>query len=102
VHPAAVHVFVVQGLASSGQSALFGVPTQTPPAHVSPSVHATPSLHGTVLFTCVHPTPGVQASLVQAFVSAHGVLSGVLTHVPVTQASEVQGIPSLHGRRSLF
>ena len=97
-----MHVFVVQGLASSGQSPLFGVPTQTPPPQVSPSVHATPSLQEALLLVCVHPTPGVQASLVHTFVSAHGVLSGVLTHVPLTQASVVQRIPSLHGRRSLF
>src|SRR5947199_1609783 len=47
-----------------------GPPTQLPPAQVSAVVQALPSSHAAVLFVCVQPVAGSQASVVQTLPSS--------------------------------
>ena len=61
------HVSSVQGLPSLHVKGT--VPTHTPPAHASIFVQTLPSSHGAVLFACVHPLVGSQASVVQTLPS---------------------------------
>ena len=85
----------VQTLPSSQLGAAPG--TQEPPLQASPTVQALPSLQGAVLFTCVQPVAGLQASSVQTLPSSQlGAAPG--TQEPPLQASPtVQALPSLQG-----
>jgi hypothetical protein len=83
----------VQALPSSQ---LTAVPlTQLPFEQTSPVVQALPSLQGPVLFVCVQPVEGLQASVVQGLLSLQfGAAPPV--HVPFEQTSPVvQALPSL-------
>ena len=63
---------------------------------MSPVVQAFPSLHDAVLFVCVQPLAGLQASSVQALPSPQSG-AGPPTQVPPLHASPaVQAFPSLH------
>ena len=59
--------FVVHALLSSQSGG--GPPTQEPPEHLSAVVQALPSSQDTVLFECVQPVAGLQASVVQTLLS---------------------------------
>src|SRR5215510_1445723 len=85
----------VQGLPSSQLNA--GAPVQTPFWHVSPVVQMLASSQGAVLFVCVQPLAGSQASSVQRLPSLQSG-AGPPTHVPATQVSPVvQALPSSQG-----
>jgi hypothetical protein len=74
-----------------------GPPTQPPPLQVSAVVQASPSSHELLLFTCVHPLPGLQPSSVHTLLSLQ--LGGAPpTQVPLLQVSPVvQASLSSHG-----
>jgi hypothetical protein len=72
----------------------MGLPAQVPAAQMSPLVQALASSHGAVLFTCVQPVAGLQASLVHTLPSSQ--LGGAPpTQTPPEQVSfVVQALPS--------
>src|SRR5712691_5580747 len=73
------------------------VPTHTPPVHMSFVVQTLLSSHGSVLFVCVQPEVGLQASVVQTLPSSQALLSGVCWQPAIgSQWSIVQAMPSLH------
>jgi len=90
---AGLHESSVHGLPSSQLGP--APPTQTPPEQASPVVQALPSSQEAVLFTCVQPVAGLQASSVQTLASSQfGAVPP--TQVPPEQASPVvQALPSL-------
>src|SRR5437016_2543699 len=69
VHPVAGSQPSAVQLLASLQSG-GGPPTQLPPAQVSAVVQALPSSHAAVLFVCVQPVAGSQASVVQTLPSS--------------------------------
>jgi hypothetical protein len=101
VHPVVrLQESVVHGFPSSQ----FGPapPTHFPPAQASPVVHALPSSHASVLFECVHPVAGLQASVVHTFESSQFV-AGPPTHFPAVHMSPVvHALPSSHEVVLLF
>ena len=87
------HESSVQTLPSSQ---LTAVPPHAPPEHTSLPVQASPSLHATLLFVCVQPVPGSQASVVQRLPSSQ-LGAAPPTHTPPEQVSfVVQALLSLH------
>jgi len=88
-HPVArLHESVVHALLSSQLGA--GPPTHEPPEHVSAVVHALPSSQGSMLFECVQPLSGLQASVVQTL------LSSQLGGGPPVQLPPAQWSPVVH------
>jgi hypothetical protein len=82
-------------LQNTPSSQLLAVPTQTPPAHVSPVVQALPSSQAMPFGVCVHPEPVLQESLVHGLLSSQ--LVGVPTQTPFEHVSlDVQALPSVH------
>jgi hypothetical protein len=65
-----------------------GPPAQLPPAQWSPVVHALPSSQGSLLFTCVQPVAGLQASVVHTLLSLQ-LGGGPPTQVPLEHWSLV-------------
>jgi hypothetical protein len=108
-HPAALalplaglQVSVVQTLPSLHR-ALLGVPEQVPPPHTSFVVQERLSLQATVLFVNRQPVvplapgaAGLHVSVVQRLPSLQFVFTGVLTQLPLTQASVVHERLSVH------
>jgi hypothetical protein len=82
----------VQPLLSSQLGA--APPTHVPPEQASPAVHALPSLQGSVLFVCVQPLAGSQASSVQGLPSLQ---SGA---EPPTQLPPEHASPVVHASPS--
>jgi len=91
-----LHESSVHGLSSLQFGPVPG--THEPAEQWSPIVHAFPSLHATVLFVCVQPVAGAQASVVHTLLSSQfsAVVPG--THAPPEQTSPtVHAFPSLQG-----
>jgi hypothetical protein len=65
-----------------------GPPTQLPPEHLSAVVHALPSSQDSVLFECVQPLAGLQASVVQTLLSSQ-LGGGPPVQLPAEQWSPV-------------
>jgi hypothetical protein len=76
----------------------FGVPTQTPPEHVSEIVHTFPSLHGLVFGVNTHaPVAGLQEPVSHVFPDEHDLSEPGLQTPPEHLSEIVHGFPSLHG-----
>ena len=83
----------LQAVASAPQA--LPLPTHFPALHLSVDVQALPSSHVAVLFVCVQPVAGLQASFVQTLLSLQ--LTAVPLHVPALHLSpDVQALLSLH------
>ena len=91
--PSAVHGLLSLHVADTST----GKPEHPPlPSHTSPAVQALPSEHALVLGVWLQPLVGSQASSVQGFPSLH-VMALPAVHAPFLQASpRVQTEPSLH------